>query len=107
MIMSEWRHNNGFLIKHTMRVAKEDFDTDPSDDYKKEIFDYLCEAANNYEQANEKIQSLQSTIDGLQTALFKISTHSTIEYGSHQALKLCVIQAKKALQNQNTREESE
>ena len=60
---NEWRHNNGYLIKHTMRIAKEDFDTDPSDEYKKETFDYLCEAANNYEEQKTRIDKLEKVVE--------------------------------------------
>ena len=41
-----WRHANGLLICGTLRIAKADFDTDPSDEFKAEIFDQICEAMN-------------------------------------------------------------
>lgn len=44
-----WRNgNNQFLCCGTMRVAREDFDTNPSEEYKKEVFDWICDALNNY-----------------------------------------------------------
>lgn len=54
-----WRHNNGYLINHTIRVARADFDTDPSEAYKQSIFDFLCEAANNYERVVKELEATE------------------------------------------------
>ncbi len=42
----EWRHNNGYLICGTLRIAVQDFDTSPSEKMKKEIFDWIVQSLN-------------------------------------------------------------
>ena len=46
-ILSEWRHGNGYLICGTLRIARADFDTDPSPGFKRELFDWICTRLNH------------------------------------------------------------
>lgn len=46
-LTGEWHHGAGFLCCGTIRVAKGDFDTMPSDEFKAEMFDWICYALNN------------------------------------------------------------
>lgn len=42
----EWRHGNGYLICGTLRIAVQNFDSDPSETMKKEVFDWICQTLN-------------------------------------------------------------
>lgn len=41
-----WHHGNGVLCAGTLRIAREDFDSNPADKVKKDIFDWMCSALN-------------------------------------------------------------
>jgi hypothetical protein len=41
-----WHHGNGVLCAGTLRIAREDFDTNPADKVKKDIFDWTCATLN-------------------------------------------------------------
>lgn len=60
----KWHHGGGFLCRGTIRVAREDFDTDPSDEFKKQIFDEICAALNKRgaESVNGKLFTLLSDL---------------------------------------------
>lgn len=45
-LSSEWRHNQGYLCCGTLRIAVMDFDTDPTEARKKEIFDWIVATLN-------------------------------------------------------------
>ena len=45
-LYGEWRHSKGYIICGTVRIAVQDFDTDPSEEFKKEILDWICETLN-------------------------------------------------------------
>lgn len=45
-LKAHFRHNNGYICCGTLRIAKEDIDTNPSDTFKKELFDWICETLN-------------------------------------------------------------
>ena len=51
-LSGKWHHGNGVLICGTLRIAREDFDVLPSSEFKKELFDWICEVLNR-----EHIQS--------------------------------------------------
>ena len=42
----EWRHANGYLINGTFRIARADFDTNPSTEMQNEVFDWIVETLN-------------------------------------------------------------
>lgn len=46
VLESRWRHANGFLMCGTLRIAREDFDTDPDEKFKRLVFDQIVNALN-------------------------------------------------------------
>jgi hypothetical protein len=46
-LYGKWHHGNGVLVCGSVRVAVADFDSNPSDEVKKEIFDWICKSLNN------------------------------------------------------------
>lgn len=44
-----WHHGNGVLCVGSIRVAREDFDTNPTNKIKDEIFDWMCKTLNGVE----------------------------------------------------------
>ena len=61
-LISEWRHNKGQLCCGTLRIAKCDFDTDPSPKFQKRVMDWICETLNNaeaLEKANARIAAME------------------------------------------------
>ncbi len=53
-LSGRWHHGNGNICAGTLRIAREDFDTNPSDERKKEILDWMCETLT---AAQERIQA--------------------------------------------------
>ncbi len=49
-LSGEWRHNNGYICCGTLRIAVQDFDTDPSEERKKLILDWMVAALNEKQQ---------------------------------------------------------
>jgi hypothetical protein len=45
-LSGEWRHAEGFLICGTLRIARADFDTDPSEGFRVRMFDWICDTLN-------------------------------------------------------------
>lgn len=45
-LTAEWRHNNGYLICGTLRIARADFDNDPSQEFKGEVLDWVVDIIN-------------------------------------------------------------
>lgn len=57
-----YRHNNGYIMKGGTRIAREDFDTNPTKEYKDAEFDYICEAANNYRQVLADLHKIKKAL---------------------------------------------
>src|SRR5687768_1516167 len=68
-LSGEWRHGSGYLMCGTFRIAKADFDTDPSDEWKARIFDWMVA------QLNAKHAPAQSVNRELEKALIRIRDH--------------------------------
>lgn len=45
-LIGQWHHGDGVLVCGTVRVATADFDTEPSEQFKAQMFDWMCEALN-------------------------------------------------------------
>lgn len=45
-LLGEWRHGGGYLCCGTLRVARESFDTDPAEEFKTEVLDWMCKRLN-------------------------------------------------------------
>ena len=45
-LYGQWRHNNGYICCGTLRIAKADFDTDPSPEFQQRVFDWVCQQLN-------------------------------------------------------------
>ena len=54
-----WHHGNGVLCVGSLRIAAESFDTNPDNEVKNEVFEYICETLNAKWKANIKIEALQ------------------------------------------------
>lgn len=50
---ARWHHGGGYLCCGTVRIACEDFDTDPSDEFRKEMFDWIVKTLNAAEGVRE------------------------------------------------------
>ena len=48
---NEWRWINGYLCCGTIRVAQDDWDTSPSQEFKQSIYDWVTTVLNNAVQA--------------------------------------------------------
>lgn len=46
-LMGRWHHGGGTLICGTLRIAREDFDTNPSDEFRKAVFDQIVRTMND------------------------------------------------------------
>lgn len=44
---SEWHHGNGVLCCGTLRIATADFDTNPSEEFREEMFDWIVAKLNS------------------------------------------------------------
>lgn len=64
-----FRHNNGFICSGTLRIAREDFDTAPTDAVKKEYLDALCDTGNQIASLAEQLASMRSDINSLRGAI--------------------------------------
>jgi len=49
-LQGEWRHNAGIICCGTLRIAQADFDTDPTEEVKKEILDWVCKTLNDEQE---------------------------------------------------------
>lgn len=45
-LTGRWHHGNGVLVCGTIRIAVESFDTLPSQEFKDQMFDWMCETLN-------------------------------------------------------------
>lgn len=45
-LTSRWHHGNGVLVCGTIRIARADFDTNPSQQFQDDMFDWMCEVLN-------------------------------------------------------------
>lgn len=45
-LTGHWHHGNGILVSGGVRIARADFDTNPSDEFAKPIFDWICQTLN-------------------------------------------------------------
>lgn len=61
---NRWHHGNGILVCGGSRIAREDFDSNPPDVVKKQIFDWICATLNKavatyelarYDRRNEAV----------------------------------------------------
>jgi hypothetical protein len=45
-----WHHGNGVLCCGTVRIARADFDTEPTQKIQDEYFDHICQVLNTYQE---------------------------------------------------------
>lgn len=45
-LIGRWHHGNGVLVCGTIRVAVESFDTQPTQELRDQMFDWICETLN-------------------------------------------------------------
>ncbi len=70
-LSGRWHHGGGHLCCGTIRVAKEDFDTNPSNEFKTELFDWMCQSLNS--------ASRPDPVPKLVEALTKIRDHHSFK----------------------------
>ena len=46
-----WHAGNGVLVNGTLRIAVASFDTDPPEDFQKEVFEWIAEKLNEAQNA--------------------------------------------------------
>ncbi len=46
-LLGDWRHGNGFVCCGSVRIFRADIDTNPCEQYTKELLDWVCETLNN------------------------------------------------------------
>ena len=81
----------GFKMSNQERIT---------DRYKRNAEDFDQIVIDTFKIIEEKdglLTKAQEEIEGLRETLTLIGSQPTIEYGSHAALKICVIKARKAL----------
>jgi hypothetical protein len=47
ILRGRWRHSNGMIFCGTLRIAKADFDTNPSPEFCAKVFDDICNTMNS------------------------------------------------------------
>jgi hypothetical protein len=57
---NRWHHGNGVLVCGTIRIASADFDTNPSEEFKNEMFTWICETLN---KASEEVNYSNDYVD--------------------------------------------
>lgn len=45
-LIGRWHHGNGMLVCGTIRVATMNFDTDPSPEFRDEVFEWITDTLN-------------------------------------------------------------
>lgn len=45
-LKGHWRHSHGLIFCGTLRIAREDFDTNPHPDFRDKVFDEICDMMN-------------------------------------------------------------
>jgi hypothetical protein len=53
MLDDSWRFNNGVLCCGTLRIAAESFDTTPPNEFKKDLFEWICNTLNTQEKIDK------------------------------------------------------
>ena len=56
-LAGNWRHGAGVLCCGTLRIAAEDFDTDPSPEFRRKIMDWICATLNAAQNAANQARS--------------------------------------------------
>lgn len=51
-LTGEWRYGHGVLCCGTLRIARSDFDTNPSPEFQQEVFDWICDTLNSAVKAS-------------------------------------------------------
>jgi NTP pyrophosphatase (non-canonical NTP hydrolase) len=46
-LIGRWHHGNGVIVAGGTRIAREDFDSDPAAEFKKEFWDWVCNTMNS------------------------------------------------------------
>lgn len=48
-LIGRWHHGRGVLVCGTVQVAREDFDTNPAEEFKTELLDWICATLNAWQ----------------------------------------------------------
>lgn len=72
-LTGEWRHGQGYIICGTMRIARLDFDTSPSAEFRAELLDWVCDRLNAATEAARAVEEANAhtaaALEGLVCAL--------------------------------------
>jgi hypothetical protein len=68
----DWHHGGGCLCYGTLRIARADFDTDPSPKYQQEIFDWIVKQLNTRPTQSPIVQAA----DEMEKALKELYSHT-------------------------------
>jgi hypothetical protein len=58
-LKGHWRHSHGLIFCGTLRIAREDFDTNPHPDFRDKVFDEICAAMNRAQ--NKQLSETDNT----------------------------------------------
>lgn len=75
-----FRHNNGYICCGTLRIARADFDTDPTPENQKEILDDLCYGEPIQAPDNAMPDDVEEVINGLSEAKCEMAVTSFDRY---------------------------
>jgi hypothetical protein len=68
-LRGEWRHSHGVISCGTLRIAIEDFDTDPCEQFKTEVLDWMCQRLNERHPAPSDAADLRAEVERLRKEL--------------------------------------
>lgn len=60
----EWRANEGYLCCGTLRIARADFDTDPSPEFRREVFEWMASMLNNARTTERELSAMRQEREG-------------------------------------------
>lgn len=74
-LSGRWRHSNGVLCCGTLRIATDSFDTDPSEEFKGELWSWVCEKLNTTPDLSAVEVHSKETMDEVREILESVDTH--------------------------------
>lgn len=66
-LIGRWHHGNGVLVSGSVRIARSDFDTDPPDDFRDEVLEWMCTTLNAALSAPQPPAAAQEPVAWLHT----------------------------------------
>ena len=67
------RYNKGLLFYGTMRILRDDWDTNPCEEAKQDLMKELCDKVNNYESLEAEVKALKEENEALRDKIQKVN----------------------------------